>query len=288
MTGKPLIVLSHFQAKELLLGRAAEKSLIAVSPDLGLSTVEVKLEPDGVIFPDGQRLDWKGVDRIRSSEVGCFLLEDSELRKIQTFSEHTKRHISLMPTERAPTMLLAGFPMHRIKGIDPYQDTRTKIRSITPVIGLVLDTATGLGYTAIEAAKTADKVITIEIDPAVLEVARLNPWSKALFEHPKIEARVGNSLDEVQKLESEMFERIIHDPPTFSLAGDLYSGAFYRSLFRVLKQGGRIFHYTGDLKSHSGRRVTEGVIRRLKDAGFRGVSRRSEAFGVVAYKGSNA
>jgi predicted methyltransferase len=285
--GKSLIVLSHLQTKELLHARAAEKSLIAVSPDLGLSTVEVKLEADGVFFPDGQRLDWQGVNRIQSSKVGCFLLEGRELRKIQTFSEHTNRHIGLMPTNGAPTLLVAGFPMHRIKGTDPYQDTQTKIKSITPVVGLVLDTATGLGYTAIEAAKTADKVITIEIDPAVLEVARLNPWSRALFEDPKIEAKLGNSLDEVQKFESEMFERIIHDPPTFSLAGDLYSGAFYRSLYRILKRGGRIFHYTGDPNSRSGRRVTVGVIRRLEDAGFHGVSRRSEAFGVVAYRGSN-
>lgn len=285
--GKPMIVLSHFQAKELLHGRAAEKSLTPISPDLGLTTVKVKVEADGVIFPDGQRLDWKGVERIRRSEVGCFRFEGGELHKIHTFSEYTQRHIGLMPTNGAPTLLVAGFPMHRIKGTDPYQDTLTKIKCIKPVIGLVLDTATGLGYTAIEAAKTADKVITIEIDPAVLEVARLNPWSRALFEDPKIESRLGDSLDEVQKFESDSFERIIHDPPTFSLAGDLYSGAFYRSLFRVLKQGGRIFHYTGDPKSRSGRRVTEGVIRRLEDAGFRGVRRRPEAFGVVAHKERN-
>ena len=91
-------------------------------------------------------------------------------------------------------MLLAGFPMHRIKGIDPQEDTRRKIRAIAPVIGRALDTATGLGYTAIEAAKTASEVVTIELDPIVLEVARRNPWSQPLFTDLRIQQKIGNAL----------------------------------------------------------------------------------------------
>ena len=70
----------------------------------------------------------------------------------------------------------------------------------------------------------------------------------------------------------------------FSLAGDLYSLAFYQQAFRVLKQNGRIFHYIGDPESRSGARVTAGVIRRLQDAGFERVVRVPRAFGVVASK----
>ena len=70
-------------------------------------------------------------------------------------------------------MLIAGFVMHRIKDIDPMQDTLRKIATISPIVGRVLDTATGLGYTAIEAAKSADEVVTIELDPGVQEIARL-------------------------------------------------------------------------------------------------------------------
>ena len=78
--------------------------------------------------------------------------------------------------------------------------------------------------------------------------------------------------------------RIIHDPPSFSLAGDLYSGTFYRQLFRVLKRGGRLFHYIGDPNSKASGGVTRGALRRLQEAGFARVVRRPEAFGVVAYK----
>lgn len=281
---KPLIVLSHVQASVLLRGQQARKSSLPISTDLGLTTVEVSLDSDHIAFPDGHLLTWEGVERIRKSSNNCFLLEGDELRKIRIFSEATNRPISLKPTENAPTMLVAGLPMHRIKGTEPFQDTLTKIKALSPVAGLVLDTATGLGYTAIEASKTADKVVTIEIDPAVLEVARLNPWSRGLFDNPKIEIRVGNSVEEVSGFESGSFDRIIHDPPTFSLAGDLYSADFYQMLFRILRPGGRIFHYIGDPESRLGRRVTKGAIRRLEGVGFRRVSGRPEAFGLVAHK----
>jgi hypothetical protein len=181
-------------------------------------------------------------------------------------------------------MLISGIPMHRIKGTDPYRDTLQKIKTIAPVTGHVLDTATGLGYTAIEAAKTADHVVTIELDPVALEIAQLNPWSQALFENPRITQLVGDSFEEIQDFESGTFARIIHDPPAFSLAGDLYSGEFYRQLFRVLRSGGRLFHYVGDLESKSGRIVSKGAVRRLQEAGFSRVVRRPEAFGLVAYK----
>jgi predicted methyltransferase len=98
-----------------------------------------------------------------------------------------------------------------------------------------------LGYTAIEASRTADKVITVEIDPASLEIARYNPWSRELFENPRIEQVVGDVFDVVETLDDEQFSCIIHDPPMFSLAGDLYSGDFAAS-HRVLRHRGRVFH----------------------------------------------
>ena len=118
----------------------------------------------------------------------------------------------------------------------------------------------------------------------MLEVARLNPWSRRLFDDPKIQQVVGDSFEEIESFEDGTFSRIIHDPPTFSLAGDLYSGEFYRQLFRVTGRKGRIFHYIGDLESRSGRNVTSGAVRRLQEAGFTRVVRRPEAFGLVAYK----
>ena len=278
------IVLSRFQVRGLLAAREAGGGAARVSPDLGLTTVEVGVEPTGVRFPDGPILTWEQLEEICSSERGCFVIEDGGPRKIQFFAAAANQLYSLMPTEGAPTMLVSGIPMHRFKDVDPQRDTQLKIETIAPVVGRVLDTATGLGYTAVEAARTADQVVTVEIEPAALQVARLNPWSRELFEDPKINQIVGDVSEVIEGLGDESFARIIHDPPMLALAGDLYSAAFYGQLFRVLQRGGRLFHYVGDPASKSGRTVTKGVVRRLQEAGFSRVVRRPSAFGLVAYK----
>src|SRR5712692_10345699 len=184
--GQP-IVLSYVQVEPLLAARKKGQQIVAISPDLGLTTLTVTLSPEGVEFPNGEQLDWQSIEKIARSQVNCFLVENNTIRSIQVFSEYTNRVCSLMPTRGAPSMLIAGFVMHRIKDIDPMQDTRGKIAAISPIVGRVLDTATGLGYTAIEASKTADEVITIELDPGAQAMARLNPWSRELFDNPKIQ-----------------------------------------------------------------------------------------------------
>ena len=278
------IILSYVQAASLLKAKQQGITSFQISPDLGLSTVLVTLTSDGVVFPNGEHLDWQSVEKISKSEVNCFILEDNAIRPIQVFSEYTNRVCSLMPTRGAPSMLIAGFVMHRIKDIDPMQDTLRKIAAISPIVGRVLDTATGLGYTAIEAAKTADEVVTIELDPGAQEIARLNPWSQALFHSHKIYQIMGDAYEVVQTFEDGSFARIIHDPPTFSLAGELYSGVFYQQLFRVLKRGGRLYHYIGDPNSKASGGVTKGALKRLQEAGFARVVRKPEAYGVVAFK----
>ncbi len=278
------VVLSYIQAETLLTAHRNEKTSVEVSPDLNLSIVTVTLSDSGVTFPGGERVNWRQMEQIRKADVNCFLVEGDEIQPIRVFSEQTNRVCSLMPTKQTPTMLIAGFTMHRIVDIDPMQDTRKKIAAITPIMGLVLDTATGLGYTAIAAAKTAEQVVTIELDPGAQEMARLNPWSRGLFENPKIQQLIGDAYELVTTFGDESFDRIIHDPPVFSLAGELYSGVFYRELYRILKRGGRLFHYIGNLESKSSGTVVRGALKRLQEAGFTRVVRRSEAFGVVAYK----
>ncbi len=278
------ITLSFVQANTLLEARQQGHQAVETSPDLGLSTVRVTVSHDGCTFPDGSHVTWEQIEKIKASETTCFALEDNSIRPIQVFSEYTNRMCSLLPTHGAPSMLIAGFTMHRIVNIDPMQDTRKKIATIAPLIGRVLDTATGLGYTAIEAAKTAEQVLTIELDPGAQAIARQNPWSRKLFTDAKIQQMLGDAYEIVPTLADESFDRIIHDPPVFSLAGELYSGTFYRQLYRVLKRGGRLFHYIGDLNSKSGSTVTRGALKRLQEAGFKRVVRKPDAYGVVAYK----
>jgi uncharacterized protein len=279
------VVLSHLQIDELLRALAQGKEALRVSSDLGLTKELVAVRPEGVRFEGGELLSWDDARSAVKDKRKCFLLEGSELVEIRLFSESTGWVRSLSPTSGAPTMLVSGFPMHRVKDVDPMADTLAKIEAASPIHGRVLDTATGLGYTAIQAAKKADEVITIELDPGSIEIARHNPWSSQLFENKKIKQIIGDAFEEVPKLPAGHFSVIIHDPPTIQLAGDLYSSEFYLELKRVLSRRGRLFHYIGDPNSGHGHKLTQGVMRRLSEAGFAKVERKPEAFGVLAYAG---
>ena len=280
-----MIVLSYIQARELLAARSRGEEWTATSLDLNLTRSEAAVDENGVALAEGVTIDWQRIVEIAGNENTCFVVGKDGIAAIQKFSTLLNRFYSLKPTEKAPTLLVAGFPMHRIKGIDPSEDTRRKIAALSPVYGKVLDTTTGLGYTAIVASKTASRVTTIEIDPTVLEIARQNPWSRQLFETQKIEQRIGSSFEIVATLPAGGFDGIFHDPPTVSLAGELYSGEFYRQLYRVLARRGKLFHYVGNLDSKAGHTVARGAIRRLQEAGFVRVTRHDEAFGLTAQKG---
>lgn len=276
-----LIVLSHFQASELLGFRGELQA--EVSLDLGLSRDVVTLDADGVGF-EGRRLSWEQLEKIRKSERKCFRWEGDDLHEIRILSEETSWVRSLAPTLGAPTMLVSGFPMHRIKDTDPWRDTEAKIRACGKIHGRVLDTATGLGYTAILAGRKASSVVTVDIDPAGIAIARQNPWSQELFENSVIEQKIGDVVELIGEFSMGEFSLVIHDPPTVQFAGEMYSEAFYRGVFRVLSRSGKFFHYIGDPNSGLGSRMTEGVMKRLKSAGFRTVTRHPEAFGVLAEK----
>ena len=103
----------------------------------------------------------------QSEKNGCYMLAHQQIIKAEAFSSFTNRYYSLIPTSGAPSMLISGIPMHRIKDTTPIEDTRAKIAAVGRLHGWILDTATGLGYTAILAAQTAEQVITIELDPVV-------------------------------------------------------------------------------------------------------------------------
>jgi len=276
-----LIVLSHYQAQQLIKAKG-KKSEIELSLDLERTKVKVQIG-ECVYLTDGESVTWKTVEDIAKKENACYSIENGEANPIQTYSEAFGRVYTLYPTESAPTMLVSGIPMHRIKDTDPWKDTLNKMKAFGPVGGHILDTTTGLGYTAIMAAKNSANVISVEIDPAAREIAKQNPWSQDLFNNPRIELIIGDSSDLIHEFDKNSLNGIIHDPPMFSLAGELYSLSFYEQAHQVLKTNGRMFHYIGNPDSTSGKRVTRGAVQRLKNAGFRKVLSKPKAFGVLAY-----
>ncbi len=251
--------------------------------DLGLTTVKVTRHQNGWLLPDGQILTFSQITRINAQETSCFNFINGKLFKIEAFSEYTNRYYSLLPTSKAPSMLISGIPMHRIKGTTPVEDTDRKMKALGTPYGKILDTATGLGYTAIRAARTAQRVITIEFDPVVLSICRTNPWSQELFDNPRVTQIIGDSWDIASFFPDESLNAIIHDPPTLNLAGHLYSKSLYETFHRILKEKGRLYHYIGDPDSRSGASIGRGVVDRLTQTGFE-VTPKGSAFGVLAKK----
>ena len=275
------MIFSHFQVAHLLQENVS--SIVPLSTDLGLSRVQVEKVSAGWRLPNGELLSTAQIQVINEDKNSCFLFSDGQIRKVEAFSGTSYRYYTLMPTPKAPTMLISGIPMHRIKNTTPVEDTERKIKALGKPFGKILDTSTGLGYTAIKAAKTATKVITIEFDPVVLDICRVNPWSRELFTNPKIHKIIGDSASVVESFSEGTFNAIIHDPPTFQIAGDLYAQSLYHTFYRILKDRGRLFHYIGNPESRTGATVGRGVVERLEAEGF-SVKPKGFAFGVLAKK----
>lgn len=279
-----MIVVSHLQTDEILAALLQHATAVTSSLDLNLTRTVLQLTGDAVVLPECGALDRTTLREMSGDENSCFHVEADGIAKVQAFSEETNRHYSLYPTVSAPTMLVSGIPMHRIKDTNPWRDTQAKIKAASPVRGKVLDTCTGLGYTALVASHTADHVTTIELDPAAHSIVRCNPWSYRLFSTPNITPLIGDSAERIADFAENTFDVVIHDPPMFSLAGDLYGLEFYRQVLRVLRPRGRLFHYIGNPDSRSGATVTRGVVRRLQEAGFLRITPHPEAFGVTAVR----
>ncbi len=160
------------------------------------------------------------------------------------------------------------------------------LRALRPLAGVCLDTCGGLGYSAIAMAAlpAVRGVVCFEADDNVLDVARRNLASAALFSDLKIDLRQADVFAGIDSLPDAYFDRVFHDPPRLSLAGELYSLEFYRKLHRVMKPGARLFHYTGAPGEKAGKRVRAGVGRRLQEAGFEAIRDRPEAQGLSAAK----
>ena len=79
----------------------------------------------------------------------------------------------------------------------------------------------------------------------------------------------GDVVEGIARFGNASVDAVLHDPPRFGIAGELYSLDFYEQLARVLKKKGRLFHYTGTPnKLTSGRDVPAEVAKRLQRAGF--------------------
>ncbi|MEQ1803101.1 MAG: SAM-dependent methyltransferase [Gammaproteobacteria bacterium] len=181
--------------------------------------------------------------------------------------------IKLVPTEWGPpTFEIDGIKMLPTAHVSPWDDAGRKVGLIRPRGKVVLDTCGGLGYFAAWCLDGgASRVMSWEKNADVLWLRGLNPWSPEGSGRScsGLELTRGDIGEAILRLPGASVDAILHDPPRFGIAGELYSGDFYDQLARVLRRRGRLFHYTGTPnRLTTGRDVPGEVARRLRGAGF--------------------
>jgi len=235
----------------------------ACSLDLARSATTVQLLADGTGFLwQGQRFPWPSP--CREHTVYCW--DGDEFRAVARFAQGLYK---LVPTTWGPpTFEIDGIKMLPTAQVDPWEDARRKVALVQPQGQRVLDSCGGLGYFAAHClAQDAASVLSFEKSAEVIWLREVNPWSPAAV--GRLELRHADVALGIAGLPTAGFDAILHDPPRFGIAGELYSQAFYDQLARVLRPRGRLFHYTGTPnRLTSGRDVPGEVSRRLTRAGF--------------------
>jgi predicted methyltransferase len=269
----------------LLTSKTARKILDGidhVSLDLGISKLDVELFNEKVIFPCGNELTFLELEKIEKRRDSVFLLNQEGVFLIAISNKH---YFKLVPTVGAPTIEIDGVRMHRTVGITPENDAKLKIEKLNIFGGNVLDTCTGLGYTSIGALDFgAEILVTIERSIEVLNIALMNPYSRRLFSN-RVNKIFGDSFYIIDFFPNNYFDFVVHDPPRFSHAGELYGGQFYRKLFKVVKEGGKIFHYVGEPGSrYRNVDMQRGIINRLRNSGFSRIEYFEDLKGLIFEK----
>jgi len=177
--------------------------------------------------------------------------------------------IKLVPTEWGPpTFEIDGIKMLATAQGSPYADAERKVGLIQPRGKVILDTCGGLGYFAAWCLLgQARQVLSYEKNTDVIWLRSLNPWSPAVG--GALTLTEADISERIATLPAASIDAVLHDPPRFGIAGELYSQAFYDHLARVLKRKGKLFHYTGaPNRLAGGRDVPNEVAKRLRHAGF--------------------
>lgn len=201
--------------------------------------------------------------------------------KLALFDNHFYK---LRVYNRVPILEIDGVRMQLVRDFrSPLDYSKEVVQSLRiRKDDIVLDTCMGLGYTAMAAAKYAQKVVTCELSSAVLQLAKWNPFSSGLFSSQNIDIKQGDISSLIGGFKEKSFGVIIHDPPRFSHAPALYSSPFYRELLRVMRRGARLYHYVGSVGAAKGRKIEDEVAKRLETAGFRNISFNTKLQGLFA------
>ena len=260
-------LLTRALAEALRAARADGQAQLIASFDLGRTRSEATLDPEAWQWC-GVRYPWP--EELKDRTV--YFWDGAAFAPLQRYAGSL---IKLVPTDwGTPTFEIDGIKMLVSAQIAPMDDAKRKVALVQPRGKQILDACGGLGYfAACCLADGAAHIQSIEKNRDVLWLRRHNPWSPDP-DSPEAGGRLhlvhGDIADWIRTLPDQSVDAVLHDPPRFGIAGELYAQSFYDQLARVLRPGGRLFHYTGaPNRKTSGRDVPAEVARRLEKSGFR-------------------
>ena len=274
----PLLTLAVHES--LLAARAAGARFVECSLDLGLSSTRVAITADAWVW---NQHSFPYLERCRDRSVYSWI--DSNFQPLARFSTSLIKLVT--SAWGPPTFEIDGIKMLPTARVSPYEDARLKVALIEPRGKQVLDTCGGLGYFAAWCLRGgATRVQSFEKNADVLWLRTLNPWSPdspwSQLDRRALELTQADVTQVIGDLGAGSIDAVLHDPPRFGIAGELYSQQFYDQLARVLKSRGRLFHYTGSPNKVSrGRDLAQEVCGRLERAGFKAAL---QGDGVLAHK----
>ncbi len=241
------------------------EKVLETSLDLGRSKTLVHIEEAAWSW---QGATYPYIDGCKERTI--YYWDGAAFRPISRFGSSL---IKLVPTEwGAPTFEIDGIKMLPTARVSPFEDAQRKVGLIQPRGKDILDTCGGLGYFAVWCLRGgARRIESFELNADVLWLRSLNPWSPegGGDADGRLRVQLADVAAQIGSLASASFDAVLHDPPRFGIAGDLYSQAFYDELARVIKRNGRLFHYTGAPNKLTTRRdVPNEVANRLRRAGF--------------------
>ncbi len=274
-TPKHFPLLTYDIAKQILEAINKGMTSIEVSLDLNMSRTMLKLVGDSLLNSNFEfKLeDIKDiVDKGDNTKVYVYLKKGFFALELYLGAFYKIRNVE----GSAPTLEINGIHMHRIKDIVPWQDAFLKVKALSLTKrDKVLDIGTGLGYTAIHALHyNPRKIVTVEKDVNVLKLAEYNSWSRGL---EKVNIVNEDILDVLDNLEEGYFNKVIHDPPTYKIAEELYSKEFYSKLYELLPRNALVYNYVGN-PEEGVKRIRANVLSRCNAAGFKLIKEVNQGF----------
>ena len=271
---------SYFLTPPDLL-RLTETGEISISLDCGITKQVLQLDDH---MMRGRDITLPLPPQSLTNDRTILIFQRNEWQKWQRFDEETNNFYKMVfvAEGKPPTVEISGIKMHVTMDGDPELDTQRKLAELKRIHGNILDVCCGLGYTAQALANidSVEHVTVFERDTNMLALCKENPWSAGLWTDSKIKIIQQNASDGIAELPESHYSAVLHDPPRYALASELYSVNFYRQLHRVLTKRGRLYHYTGNPNQQRRKSLPERTIERLLEAGFRKAT--------IAYQGVKA